>query len=278
MRLGEGLGFGRPSLRYITQGKIQEEMRLIDQLARDGGFLFRWRSFLPLVVIPAAIPALSDAAWVEHLWGDTPENMWVYACMILSFAGLAIRWATVGFVPAGTSGRNTRSQRADVLNTTGMYSLVRNPLYLGNFVAILGLALSTMAWWFVLIVVLSYWLYIERIIAAEEKFLAEKFGATYGEWTRNTPVFLPIFSGWRPPTERFSLRTMLRREYNGVLAVAASYLALEAIGDLLIEGDALTSWLAEDRTWIWLLLASALVFFSLRTLKKHTRLLYLGPQ
>lgn len=248
-------------------------MRLIEELEREGLFLFRWRSFLPLVIMPAALAALHDATRFEELWGQTPDHLWAYACMLFSLLGLAMRWGTIGFIPPGTSGRSTRSQRADTLNTTGTYSIVRNPLYLGNFVAIIGIALSTKAWWFVLLMCLAYWLYIERIIAAEERFLAEKFGAAYDEWTRDTPAFIPRVSRWRWPSRSFSLRTVLRREYNGVLAVAASYLVLEVVADLVIEGEALSSWVAEDQVWIWLFLAASVVFFGLRTLKKHTRLL-----
>ena len=32
-----------------------------------------------------------------------------------------------------TSGRNTHDQVADSLNTSGIYSIVRHPLYVGNF-------------------------------------------------------------------------------------------------------------------------------------------------
>lgn len=248
-------------------------MRLTEHLEREGDFLFRWRSFLPLALVPAALPALYADVGFDLLWGPTSDHAWVYLCMMFSLSGLVIRWVTVGFVPAGTSGRNTRAQRADALNTTGMYAVVRNPLYLGNFIAILGLALSTRAWWFVLLVALAYWLYIERIIAAEERFLAEKFGAAYDAWASNTPLFMPNFNRWRRPSETFSLRTVMRREYNGVLHVAASYFAIEVIVDLLMEGEIPSYWLHEDHVWIWFFVTSSVVFLTLRTLKKHTRLL-----
>jgi protein-S-isoprenylcysteine O-methyltransferase Ste14 len=190
--------------------------------------------------------------------------------MVLSFAGLAIRWATVAFVPAGSSGRNTRSQRATALNTTGLYSITRNPLYLGNFVTVLGIALSIGIWWFVVLLCLSYWLYIERIIATEEAFLAEKYGAEYAAWAARTPVFLPAFRNWVPPARRASVKTLLRREYNGVLAVGAAFAALELISDLGIEHESLATWMWEDGVWVALLFGTALVFWALRTLKKHT--------
>ena len=46
---------------------------------------------------------------------------------------------------------------------------------------------------------------LEDIIAAEEAFLAQKFGTPYREWTERTPVFLPDFSLWRPASLPFSL-------------------------------------------------------------------------
>ncbi|SLN75793.1 methyltransferase family protein [Oceanibacterium hippocampi] len=249
-------------------------MRIVRRLEQDGGFLFRWRSYLPLVIVPVGLPALYQAAQFEALWGERAEDIWMLACILLSIGGLAIRWLTVGFVPAGTSGRNTHEQRASFLNTTGLYSVVRNPLYLGNFVVILGIALATKSWWFVLIVALAYWLYIERIIAAEERFLAAKFGAGYLDWLGVTPAFLPAFRLWKRPAERFSLRTVLRREYNGVLSVGLAYYGLEAITDLAIEGESLRTWFQEDGIWSWSLAAALMLFLTLRTIKKNTRLLH----
>jgi protein-S-isoprenylcysteine O-methyltransferase Ste14 len=245
-------------------------MRIATRIEREGQFLFRWRSFLPLALIPFAVAAMAQGNPVERYWGDETYHLWAYGCMVLSFAGLAIRWATVAFVPAGSSGRNTRSQRATALNTTGLYSITRNPLYLGNFVTVLGIALSIGIWWFVVLVCLSYWLYIERIIATEEAFLAEKYGAEYAAWAARTPVFLPAFRNWVPPARRASVKTLLRREYNGVLAVGAAFAALELISDLGIEHESLATWMWEDGVWVALLFGTALVFWALRTLKKHT--------
>jgi len=52
------------------------------------------------------------------------DQVWEILCLAISLLGLGVRIVTVGYVPKGTSGRNTRGQKANVLNTTGMYSLV----------------------------------------------------------------------------------------------------------------------------------------------------------
>jgi protein-S-isoprenylcysteine O-methyltransferase Ste14 len=248
-------------------------MLLQETMERQGEFLFRWRSYLPLALVPAAVAALTQGAGPEQVWGETAYHVWAYACMVLSFSGLAIRWATVGFVPVRTSGRNTKAQRAETLNTTGLYSLTRNPLYLGNFVAVLGITASIGVWWFVAIVCLSYWLYIERIIATEEAFLARKFGTEYEAWAAETPAFFPSFRRWVSPTLPFSIVTLLRREYNGVLAVGAAFMVLEVMRDLWLEGERFSAWVHEDGVWAALLMITALTFVTLRTLKKYTDVL-----
>lgn len=48
--------------------------------------------------------------------------------------GFLIRIYTIGFTPKNTLGRNTKEEQiAGELNTKGLYSLTRNPLYVGNF-------------------------------------------------------------------------------------------------------------------------------------------------
>ena len=210
-------------------------MRLIRRIEHQGRFLFRWRSFLPLVLVPLVIIALSQGNLVtlsEH-W----QHVWLGFCVAISFLGLGIRCATIGFTPGGTSGRNTRKQKARVLNTSGLYSLVRNPLYLGNFVIIFGIAMSPMVFWLLVVVVLIYWLYIERIIAAEEAYLAQKFGDEYARWAERTPGFLPRFGNWRSPELPFSPRKVLRREYSGFFAIVAAYFLIELASDLIFQSE-----------------------------------------
>ena len=115
---------------------------LKDQLIRQGSFLFRWRSFLPLLLAIPALTALPQSGYFEIWFGESAEEVWDVFCILVAISGLAIRIATVGFAPAGTSGRNTFGQRAEVLNTSGLYSVVRNPLYVGNIITLLGFLLA----------------------------------------------------------------------------------------------------------------------------------------
>ena len=248
-------------------------MKITDSLVRDGAFLFRWRSYLPLLLLVPLIPALQEARHVEALVGDRVHDAWVFVCYLISVAGLAVRWWVVAQAAPGTSGRNVAEQRADALNRTGLYSMVRHPLYLGNFLGIAGVVMATMVWWYVLLTCLAYWLYIERIMATEESFLESQFGADFLNWAGKTPAFVPRFSGWTPSHRPIAWRTVLKREYNGVLAVALAFFIMEILVDVVVAGEPLLDWVREDLAWPVGLGLSLAVFLLLRFLKKRTRIL-----
>lgn len=248
-------------------------MLIRDRLAREGKFLFRWRSYAPLLLLPLFIAALPEEERISQAVGPTAEHVIFYLSVLVSFAGLAIRWVTIGFVRGGTSGRNTVGQRAERLNTSGMYSLVRNPLYLGNFVAILGVLICVKVWWLVAIFALLYWLYIERVIAVEEAFLEAKFGDDYRAWAAKTPAFIPKLANRTAPSNSFSLPFLLRREYNGLLAVGAAFFALELILDVFVQHEPFGEWVQEDFAWVVLGATTLTLFLLLRFLKTRTHVL-----
>ena len=201
-----------------------------NSIERQGRWLFRWRSYVLLGFLPLGMIAISRPEPVETYFGDRVDDLYEGVCVALAFVGLGIRAFTVGFVPAGTSGRNTRGQVASVLNTTGMYSLTRNPLYLGNAITCIAIALFTQDVLFTVSMLLFLIVYLERIIATEEKYLMGKFGVSYEEWTQEVPAFFPRFTGWKRPDLPFSLRNVLRREYSGLFAIIASLFTMEFCG------------------------------------------------
>jgi len=240
-------------------------MALREELERQGNWLFRWRSYLPLIILPILLIALRHSDWLERCAGDRLEDCWEVFCLAISLVGLAVRFITVGHVPAGTSGRNTKEQKATVLNTTGMYSIVRHPLYLGNFIITSGLVLFVQVWWFALIVLLAFCLYYERIIMAEEEFLQSKYGTLYSDWAERTPAFLPKFRNWQRPSLPFSIKNALKREYSGFFFIIASVTFFD-IGEDILTGH---KWWNSNCGWIALFVLGLVIYLTLRTLKKR---------
>ena len=244
---------------------------LRDDMARHGHWLFSWRSYLPLIIIPAAITVFPQSGWMTDLFGELFEEAYDIACFGLALTGIALRVLTVGFVPAGTSGRNTRRQRADALNTNGMYSLVRHPLYFANFLIFLGVVLTIKSMLFMLFASCAYLLYYERIMLAEEQFLDQRYGETYRCWAARTPAFLPRLTGWIAPALPFSWRSALRREFHSVFLVATLFLASELAEALVVEGHTFSGALMAEWLWVAIFTACAVFYVIVMTMKKRTR-------
>lgn len=245
-------------------------MSLHEDMVKHGHTMFRYRSYLPLLIIGPLLIAMKESVYLEKLVGDRVEDLWVLFSLVISLTGLAIRCYTVGHVPAGTSGRNTQSQRAHCLNTTGAYSIVRNPLYLGNFIIILGVLLSIKVWWLIALGCLAFFIYMERIILAEETFLAETYGRQYTDWREKTPVILPSFKLWQKPELPFSWKTVMKREYPALIAIGSVFFITELVTDLIFEGENLGEWLIDDWAWPVMFAVFLVAGLTCRYLKKYT--------
>ncbi len=241
-------------------------MALQEEFIKTGEYFFRWRSYLPLIMAALFIPAL---IWWRHPFASRGLDLaWDAGCLAVALLGEAVRFFTVGFVPRGTSGRNTLRQVADALNTSGMYAVVRNPLYLGNFIIWLGLSLFMKSVWFTLIIILFFTIFYERIIFTEEAFLRQQFGDAFLEWAAATPAMLPRFRNWRPPSLPFSWKSALVREYGSFYAIIVTFTVLEVLGGLSAPGKFYV-----EPIWIKIFIASTIFYLTVRYLKKKTKVL-----
>lgn len=228
-------------------------MVLAERLVVQGRRLFASRSVVPLVLLPVVLLALAES-WQMEAWLGT---IWVLVVQWLALAvvvvGVAVRCAAVGFAPDGTSSRDTHRLRAPSLNCTGMYSVVRHPLYLGNALMWVGTATSLRVWWLVMIVALVYWLYIERVMLVEEAFLRQSFPEQFADWAAQTPGVVPRISAWIRPEGPFLWKRVLS-EHNGLLGVAVVIPLLEFLEDQQHGGQSLALWSRDHFDLVVLLL------------------------
>ena len=242
-------------------------MTLHEDSVKLGNWLFRWRSYLPLLFIFVLLPGLLAFNYPKGL--HEYDLIWEMFCVSVSFLGLFIRCYTIGYIPKGTSGRNTRNQKADSLNIAGSYSLLRNPLYLGNFFMCLGVIMFVHLWWIILIYILVFWLYYERIIFAEEEFLKKTFGKQYQDYVNCTPAFIPKFKNWQSPNLPFSFRNVLKREYSSLFALISAFAIMEISSDYIVNKRIIV-----DKAWLYLFLVGFGIYITLMTLKKKTVFLH----
>ncbi len=242
-------------------------MALREEFEKSGNWLFRHRSNLPLLMVGLIIVCMRKFQYLGH--SEAIDDCWEAFCFLVSFLGLGIRILTIGHTPKGTSGRNTKEQIAETLNTSGIYSVVRHPLYLGNFFIWLGIALFPHQWELAMICILTFWVYYERIMYAEEAFLVGKFGKAYEDWASETPAFIPDLRKWKRPDLPFSLKNVLKREYNGFFVIVLSMFSLEITGNLFQYGKA-----GIGPMWSTILAAAFVIWATLRFMKKKTMLLH----
>ncbi|KAA2221172.1 methyltransferase family protein [Chryseobacterium sediminis] len=205
-------------------------MALKQELEKQGNWLFKYRSILPIGILFIGLIVFIKTNLQEKALDRMIYYEFFY--LLLSLLGLGIIIYTVGHTPQKTSVRNAADGKfADTLNTTGIYSIVRKPLYLGNFFMWLGPALMTENIWFIISFILFYWIYYERIILAEEQFLERKFGNNYRTWAEKVPVFIPKLEMFTSNSLSFSIKKVIKKEKNGLFAIFLIFMVFDLIGE-----------------------------------------------
>jgi protein-S-isoprenylcysteine O-methyltransferase Ste14 len=137
------------------------------------------------------IPLLAVTAprWPEN--SPTHEIMEFWGHLFVS-GGVLIRILSSVYI----GGRKNES-----LITEGPFSVVRNPLYFGSFLAMTGVALTTGSLTFLAVMIVAFCLYYRVTVKREEAHLEAKFGARYRNYAARVPSWLPEPLLWEEPRE-----------------------------------------------------------------------------
>jgi protein-S-isoprenylcysteine O-methyltransferase Ste14 len=175
-------------------------------LVRLGDFSFRYRGYLlPVAVILYLLPG-------PPLFPD-PARAGLDGFLIAAF-GQLIRILTVGLAYIIRGGKDHRVYAEDLV-TSGLYSHCRNPMYVGNFFLLIGLAVAANSWVFALGGILLGLGMHRAIVAAEEHFLRGKFGAAYDAYCADVPRWVPRLGGLLATVSsmQFQWRRVILKEY-----------------------------------------------------------------
>lgn len=257
-------------------------MFLKERMKKEGDFCFRYRSYLPLLLVPVlflvvyvfgqklAVEPFSQepSGFFAHLDVVYWNNTLIYMSLFIGILGECVRIFVAGYAAKNTSGRNTKAQQAHTLNTTGAYSLCRNPLYFGNFLMMLSPILLVGNFLFIFVFILAFWLYYERIIFAEEAFLEAKFGTIYTDWVSKTPCFVPNFKHYQKPALSFSFKTMICKEFHSIFALIV---ALWSVHYLLGIKAASSFFVIPNNILSLLLMITTIFYVTTRALIKRTQ-------
>ena len=132
---------------------------------------------------------------------------------IIALSGGLIRMTSVGFSKPVTSGRQNYLT-AENLNTTGLYSLVRNPLYVGAFFIYNGVLIAYSSIFAIIFMNIFFIINYYFIIFSEENYLKGQFGDSYENYLESVPSMVPNFRNYKKNEGKFHLFKVLLREKN----------------------------------------------------------------
>src|SRR5882672_10005690 len=153
-----------------------------DTTTRLGGWLFRYRTSLPL---PAAIAILT-----LRIGEAPPSAVLVGSGVAVTVIGELIRlW---GVYHIGAISR-TRSERLGPLVASGPFARLRNPLYVGNIALWVGFALTARLVWLAPVILALLALEYHAIVRWEEMLLESRLGQAYRDYAARVPRWIPLF-------------------------------------------------------------------------------------
>jgi len=82
------------------------------------------------------------------------------------------------------------------LASTGPYALVRHPLYLGNFLILIGFTIACANLYVAVVVVLFFLIWYPAAIAYEDSKLENIFGDEWRQWSKNIRAIIPGRVRW----------------------------------------------------------------------------------
>jgi protein-S-isoprenylcysteine O-methyltransferase Ste14 len=149
---------------------------------------------------------------VLYLWGallyallpgrtmflSVPLPDWFRVVMV-GVATLGILFVSWGYWALGKNWAPSVSgvRKDTILVTTGLYGLVRHPIYLGAFI-FLGALTLVAANLLILLPTLGLLVLLYTSIDEEEAMLIDRFGNEYREYMKRTPRFIPKFRNEHP--------------------------------------------------------------------------------
>ena len=201
----------------------------VDTAEQDGrrgdlrDLLFRWRGWGVIAIGAGVLTWRAIAAWPP--W---PRVEYALAALPLVAFGVFFRvWARCYF----TRGSDTRRIQAHRLVIYGPYRRVRNPLYVGNVAIAAGVALAFCDPWAGGALLLALLLFYSGVIASEEALLERTWGASYVEFKRRVPRWLPriVPLPADPQAPEPAVGHALRKESQRIAGAFAAWAAALAI-------------------------------------------------
>jgi protein-S-isoprenylcysteine O-methyltransferase Ste14 len=239
---------------------------------RVGKFFFKYRNIL----FPVIYLCLFVFTRPGLFWGNPKFEPYVCALgIVIALLGQLFRIMVIGFAYIRRGGKDGKVY-ADSLVQTGFYAHVRHPMYVGNYLIMLGFVLLYGSLWAYLLVLPFFTVVYYSLVKNEENFLQGQFGQEYDEYAAKVNRFIPNFKGIKASLKdyRYDWKKVVRKEYGTITFVLCGVIAMLIWKNIILFGYA-------DRQRTILMLSACLIpvaifYGTIRYLKKKTNYLKSG--
>jgi protein-S-isoprenylcysteine O-methyltransferase Ste14 len=161
--------------------------------------------FLKNLLFTLLVPG-TVTVWLPYAWfwkrNEFHSPIWISFAVTLIVVGTAIYLRCVWDFAAGGRGTPAPIDPPKALVVRGLYRYVRNPMYLGVLLVLMGEALIFPSRGFLLYILAFFSLVNVFIILYEEPRLHRQFGESYGEYRRAVPRWIPGLRKTKEPSSR----------------------------------------------------------------------------
>ena len=233
-----------------------------------GNFFFHYRNYLFPVIMTTGALFLQPQIIFESLIADQILGILGAAIALL---GEGVRIVTIGFDYIHRGGKDGQVY-AGRLVRGGVYGIIRNPMYVGNALIMIGMVVLFGSPWGYFIVIPFFLFVYQSIVAAEEYYLRNKFGREYHDYESAVGRYLPTlsrvaesFSGMR-----FNWQRIIRQEMGTVVGLTIGFILIPVWRAYYLHGSE-TAKVVAARAF-WLCLGVLVIYFFLKRLKKGNKL------
>ena len=175
------------------------------------GFWNAWILIIPLIIIVIVNYFIQKkrAGLSEELTGMTTWDKRIMAIQIVNIYGIYVysvfvplKLGTIWFI--GGMGVYTLGLIIHIIGwvtfavspvdqpiTKWIYRISRNPIYLGEIITLLGIAMTGISWLLILLTLL-YASLLHALLPSEERFCIARYGEPYQEYMKRTPKWVGL--------------------------------------------------------------------------------------
>jgi len=191
-----------------------------DKLLKIGIFLFKYRGIIPLPFIILIIILGAGTINIKS------KILIKYIGIFTSLSGELIRLYVAGYAKRETSDRS-KKLKAGFIMTHGLYSIIRNPIYIGNYLIFLGFLIFSGNILVLALGSILFFIYYYLIILAEENFLKQKFDNEYEGFLKSTPRFIPKSLKIKTPPFNFEFKKAIFKEKDTIFIWVVLFIILD---------------------------------------------------